>query len=117
MSALCDGSDNGHTNASNNSKSVVCISADGTAICTIDSVNDLVESCGATCGPVLYDATSNGGYYNYSTGSRSLYTRTVWLQTLPTNPAEVSVNVLVSWSDSAGIVRKVAVHENLLDWQ
>ncbi|MDB5224524.1 MAG: seg [Candidatus Adlerbacteria bacterium] len=112
-----DGTANGHTLTRSGATPGSCVSSDGLRQCTIDSLKDFVEACDTTCPRLNYDPSTNGGYYTYESGGPSLYTRTISIQTVPSNPREVSLVVKVSWQDTANIIRSVTVHENLLDWQ
>ncbi len=112
-----DGTANGHTN--NGGAGGTCTGASG---CNIDSLQDTTTSCSGTCAALNFDSTNN--YYSYTSGTASIYTRTVKIVTpVGTNncttghACEASVNVTVTWSDQAGIQRKIAVNESIFDWQ
>lgn len=119
-----DGTANGHSTV--DGVSGECVSADGSNVCSIDSLNDIINSCQGSCPAINYDSQTNGGYFTYATvnGStimRSLFTRTITVKTVQNdaggNPVEASVVVVVSWRDTGGVLRSVSVDENIFNWQ
>lgn len=67
-----------------------------------------------SCMPVDYDSST--GFYNYTTGVATKFTRAVSVVQSNTNTDEVEVSVYVDWQ-SRGINRQVALQEDLLNWQ
>jgi Tfp pilus assembly protein PilV len=110
-----DGTVNGHTNSG--SAGGVCTSTDGSQSCLIDSIMDTTASCGAPlCSTALdYDSTNN--WFSYTSGSGSIFTRTVAIINTPAHPDEADVTVTVSWHDVGGVARSVAEREELYNWQ
>jgi len=102
-----------------------CTSTDGTASCTIDSLQDPAINppiaCGATC-PTLYYHTTNK-YFTYDTNqslTKERFVRSIRIQHDPAgpNPNEAIVTVTVSWSATPGATRApVTVRENIFRWQ
>ncbi len=101
-----------------------CVSANGSAVCNIDSIQATVCTQGtANCAAIMnYDST--GHYFSYTTGSPSKerFIRSISIQNDPagvTTPVnEAIVTVTVSWSDIAGVTRKpITVRENIFKWQ
>jgi Tfp pilus assembly protein PilV len=100
-----------------------CISTDGSAACTVDSYSNAVAACaGGVCSTAInYDATPTGiNAYSYSTGTPSIFTRTVQIQynsacTTTCNPNEADITVTVSWNDP--LAHSIVVKESLYDWQ
>jgi prepilin-type N-terminal cleavage/methylation domain-containing protein len=101
-----------------------CISANGTAACTVDSYVNAVASCtGGVCSVINYDSGNND--YTYGSNANTaptIFTRTVQIQTPAScatasnaTPCEADVTVNVSWSDP--LVHSVQVKESLYDWQ
>lgn len=113
-----------------------CISSDGSAKCYIDEIaicSDSSYMCANQCGsgsgpcdPIKFDSVS--GFYSYSAGSNSKFTRTISIQ-YPVGgggPApsdctsghgcEAALTVTVDWQ-TAGHEHTVTVRENLLNWQ
>ena len=97
-----------------------CVSAAGTASCYFDSLGNFVSgsanfaSCGGDCPKLLYNAPM----YNYTTGTQTIFKRTVSI-TSPSNGAanEAVLRVTLSWSDIGGVTRTITVTEDLFNWQ
>ena len=79
--------------------------------CYIDVVNNTMTSCGGAC-PVL---RNNGGYYQYSAGSNTVFTRTVRVTEIAVD-REATIDVSVSWSKK-GISRTVSVRDYMYNWE
>jgi prepilin-type N-terminal cleavage/methylation domain-containing protein len=86
-----------------------CIDAN---ICTVDIQNNTITKCPSGVCPVLkYD--DNNGFYNYSTGNDSNFTRSVSIATI--NVKEVAITTTLSWK--TGVIDKTfTVKEHVLDW-
>lgn len=112
-----DGTANGHTNGGGAGPN--CISADNSASCIIDSINDTGSICSGTCAALQYNTTYN--YYRTDGTVQPAFTRTVKIQ-LPEptsgNVNEATLTVTVTWSDTAGVIHPgVTVTEALFNWQ
>lgn len=98
-----------------------CVSADASVACYLDSRLSTVTSCGgATCTnfPMYYDSTNKYFTYSQSSTAKTIFTRTVTIQTpIGTNNSEAQLEVVVSWMDTGTVTRQIKVFENLLDWQ
>jgi len=115
-----DGTANGHTNSSG--LGGLCTSANGTQSCLVDSLKDTTTSCNAaTCSTAINYDTSNN-YFNYVSGSASIFARTVNIKTpvcdsggTICNSSEASVTVVVTWNDPMS--HSITVREDIFDWQ
>lgn len=96
-----------------------CVSATGATKCQFDSLTATAPSTcvSGVCSRMLYDATTSFSY-NYTTGTPTIFTRTVSI-TNPNNGAayEAVLMVTVSWSTLAGTTRSITVTEDLFNWQ
>jgi prepilin-type N-terminal cleavage/methylation domain-containing protein len=98
----------------------VCENAAG---CRVDSITDLQSSIvdcstdpNGVCEPMQYD--SSNGYFTYTSGAASIFTRTIQITTpIGGNANEAALTITVSWSDQAGITRSITVREDLFNWQ
>ncbi|HVU79744.1 MAG TPA: prepilin-type N-terminal cleavage/methylation domain-containing protein [Candidatus Paceibacterota bacterium] len=97
-----------------------CRSADGSAVCYVDSIqNTVTNSVPSGCSNYLrYNASQ--GYYGYGTSGTActIFNRTVKI----TSPVggrsdEAKLVVQVSWNDTGGTTRMVTVTEELFNWQ
>ena len=99
----------------------LCASANGSAICYVDSIANTIKVTGTSCtGSALrYDSTAGRNYYsNGSTGTCSPYKRTVKIiNPLNGRSDEAQLIVTIIWSDVGGTAHNVTVKENLLNWQ
>jgi prepilin-type N-terminal cleavage/methylation domain-containing protein len=112
----------GNGSASQDVNLTPCISANGTAACTVDiiALTQPASCTGGVCSAINYDATNN--YFTYASGAVSIFTRTINI-TSPVcnvgntlcNANEAAVVVTVSWSDP--LAHSVVVRENILNWQ
>lgn len=96
-----------------------CVSADGTASCTVDSIQDTITAYSA--GSELKYDTANK-FFSYTTGAQTpqRYNRRVYIQHNPsgTTPDEALVTVTVTWSDIAGVTHApITIRESLFRWQ
>ncbi len=83
----------------------------------IDTISGEMTVCGnGACPQLLLDASR--GFYNYSTGEPSKYTRTVYVKMRNTpGRDEVSVQAVVTWQSGAyGGLRSVTVEDELYAW-
>lgn len=110
------GSGSGVTSLSN------CVSADGSASCTIDDFGGTIAACSGTCSALNYNTNSNE--YTYAAVGSGVvttpFTRTISIKYNPgcsgaCNTAEASTTVTISWSDPAQ--HSIQVNEILYDWQ
>lgn len=100
---------NGHTNSGGLGGN--CTTAAG---CTVDSIKDTATVCSGTCPALQYDSTEN--YFSYTSGTASIFTRTVKIATpVGTNAGEASVTVTVSWRDPQ--THSITVREDIFNWQ
>lgn len=85
------------------------------ALFTVDTIDGVMGLCSVDgCGPLDYNSASGFYSQNDTSGSASLFTRSVSIQTI--NVHEVIISVTVSWS-SGTFSRSFSVKENILDWQ
>src|SRR3990172_1148250 len=90
-------------------KLAACAPANG---CTIEPATLTVPPClDLGCPVINYDAS---GFYNYLTGTPSIFTRTI-IATDTGSSYETNVSSVVSWLQGAKM-HSVAFSENLLDW-
>ena len=101
-----------------------CVSSNGSAACRVDSIQNIVTTCsndpGGVCMPIQYDSTNN--YFSYTSGSATLFTRTISITTpVGSNADEAQIQVTVSWCDQVSVCavrpRPVTVLENIFNWQ
>lgn len=84
---------------------------------TVDTLNDAMEVCGGTCGPLRVDTLT--GVYGYGTGTSwqdSRFTRTVRASFVGGNIDEVLVSVEVRWRTGVFQERSFTISENLYRW-
>jgi hypothetical protein len=68
------------------------------------------------CTKINYDTAIN--QFSYTSGTASIYTRTVQLVTpIGANANEAQVVIKVSWQDTVGPAHTITVYENLYQWQ
>lgn len=80
--------------------------------CVIDVQNNNINNCPSDVCPVLkYD--KNTGFYNYSTGVDSIFTRKVKIENIDIK--ENSIIVTLSWSSKVG-QKTFSIKENIFDW-
>lgn len=99
----------------------VCKSANGSAQCRVDSMQNqqsTIVSCsgdtGGVCKAIQYDAANN--YFSYTTGTASLFIRTITITTpVGSNSDEAALAVTVTWSDP--VPHTIRVREDLFNWQ
>jgi prepilin-type N-terminal cleavage/methylation domain-containing protein len=84
--------------------------------CTIDAKlttpATAIALCGSTCSVISLDAAT--GFYGYTGGTPTIFTRDISIQKLTDD--EVIVSVSVSWKSGA-IVQSFAVKEYLYNWR
>lgn len=100
-----------------------CVSSDGSAACTVDTLTNAVTTCSSgVCSALNYNSTTNA--YTYSTGAgiaASIFTRTVSIKTpvcigaSPCNNSELLLTVTITWRDPN--VHTVTLRESILNWQ
>ncbi len=113
-----NGTSNPHTNSGTTAGA--CVSSSGAAACTIDSLHDEAVSCPPSggCLPINYDSSTNGGYFTYTTGSPSIFTRSVSIiSPVGSDSSEAMVTVTVTWLNAAKVKQTVQVEEDLFNWQ
>jgi prepilin-type N-terminal cleavage/methylation domain-containing protein len=87
-----------------------CISPNS---CMIDSLYNTISQCTVLGICPLLKQDSNG-FYNYTSGTDTLFRRQIQITTVNSN--EVSILVTVSWQRGL-VLRTFRVRENILDWQ
>jgi type II secretory pathway pseudopilin PulG len=99
-----------------------CESAAGCRVDSIVNLQSSIADCttdpGGVCEPIQYDSTN--GYFGYTSGTVSIFTRTVQIVTpVPAsgNAGEAALTVTVSWSDQGKITRSIHVRKDLFNWQ
>lgn len=86
-----------------------CNSAPG---CMLDAFSFSPENCAPTCPPLRYDPASVS--YSYSTGSDSIFTREINLESISSD--EVKIRVSISWEERFG-PQEYAVEDFMLNWR
>jgi Tfp pilus assembly protein PilV len=80
------------------------------------SIVDCTTDLNGVCEPIQYNSAN--GYYSYTSGTASIFTRTIKIVTpVGSNSSEASVTVTVSWNDQGNIARQVTVREDLFNWE
>ncbi len=79
--------------------------------CTIDVPNNNVQTCPSGCPKLKYDGTT--GFYNYQTGSDTIFTRQIKFSQI--SNYEEKVAVTVSWQEIFG-PKFFTLEENIFDW-
>jgi len=94
----------------------VCTSVDGSQKCLLDSSQPAsnITACTNNVCPIMnYDSSS--GFYNYTTGSPSKFTRTVSIiSPISGNANEAGVIATVSWQ-SGSLTHSITVRENMFN--
>ena len=100
-----------------------CVSASGTAACTILSISDTTASCPSDAGVALcptlnYNSSTNVYSYDAPGGTiaGTRFVRSVSITNTNPDP-EAKVIVTVSWTDVGTIVHTITVRESLFNWQ
>lgn len=88
-----------------------CINVQCTVQPTGASIASAIVACGGECAPLKYDSAT--GFYGYSSGEESQFTRYVTLEKVTDN--EYSIISTVSWH---GLVSsQFVVRENIFNWE
>lgn len=87
-----------------------CLDINGCYVDTTTANDPAV--CPASGCPVLKYASTQ---FSYTSGSDSIYRRTIQLGSVASN--ELEITVTVSWSSTAGTTRSITVYENIFNWQ
>jgi prepilin-type N-terminal cleavage/methylation domain-containing protein len=98
-----------------------CVSANGGSACYIDTALNTVSICtsGICTTPLNYNSATN--LYSYTTGTASIFTRTISIKTpvcvgaSPCNTGDALITVVVSWRDPA--LHSVTLRESIFNWQ
>lgn len=86
-----------------------CVFNEG--MCTIDPISLVIQSCpNQVCQPLLL---SSSGYYNYSFGNPTSFTRSISVQ--PTSQNSGLAKVTVSW-EQGGVTKSVVYETELFLW-
>lgn len=87
---------------------------------TIDTRNNSITECPATCPPLQTNDVFFGYENNVPGWRNTIFTRTVVAERVTPadgTPDEVRINVLVEWRPNAmGSIRSIEIHENLYRW-
>src|SRR3989344_1598293 len=105
------------TNALRSDPWLTGLSACMSTLCTVDTKEDVLTSCGTSCPPLRYNDES--GFFSYNLlDDETNFTRSVKIT--PANAEdniEGTVEASVSWTAVNGLVRNFTVREHLFDWQ
>jgi len=84
--------------------------------CYIDIPNNNIGSCSANCRKIKYD--SAGDYYNYTTGTDTIFSRVVKIDTpIGGLSDEAKLTVTVSWPEKTGATRTYVLEREIFNWK
>ena len=102
------------TNALTGANWLSGIPTDGDGAFTVDAktASGGISSCSGDCAPLNYDETT--GFYTYSAGDASKFTRTITVETV--SAYEVEILVTIEWQTGV-FNRSFTIAEHISNWQ
>jgi hypothetical protein len=83
-------------------------------LCRVDTKEDEMTSCGATCPRLRYNPSN--GFFSYGLGDETNFTREVKI-TPASEDYEALIEVTVRWTAVGGFVRTFTIRERVFNWQ